>query len=87
LSVAPDRTSTATEVLYGIENAVKLFSKVVSSANTMIDVCDDYIISQSLSSHKVIEKQVLEIKAKLRYITEIKSDNSILQRIDENGSG
>jgi two-component system sensor histidine kinase VicK len=76
LSVAPDRTSTAiTEVLYGIENAVKLFSKVVSSANTMIDVCDDYVISQSLSSHKVIEKQVLEIKAKLRYITEIKSDN------------
>jgi two-component system, OmpR family, sensor histidine kinase VicK len=76
LSVSPDRTSTAiTEVLYGIENAVKLFSKVVSSANTMIDVCDDYVISQSLSSHKVIEKQVLEIKAKLRYITEIKSDN------------
>ena len=36
---------------------------------------DDYVISQSLSSHKVVEKQVLEIKAKLRYITEIKSDN------------
>jgi two-component system, OmpR family, sensor histidine kinase VicK len=76
LSVAPDRTGTPiTEVLYGIENAIKLFSKVVSSANTMIDVCDDYIISHTPASHKVIEKQVLEIKAKLRYITEIKNDN------------
>jgi two-component system, OmpR family, sensor histidine kinase VicK len=76
LSVAPDRTGTPiTEVLYGIENAIKLFSKVVSSANTMIDVCDDYIISHTLASHKVIEKQVLEIKSKLRYITEIKNDN------------
>jgi two-component system, OmpR family, sensor histidine kinase VicK len=76
LSVAPERTGTAiTEVLYGIENAVKLFSKVVSSTNTMIDVCDDYVISHTLASHKVIEKQVLEIKSKLRYITEIKNDN------------
>jgi two-component system sensor histidine kinase VicK len=76
LSVAPDRTGTPiTEVLYGIENAIKLFSKVVSSANTMIDVCDDYVISHTPASHKVIEKQVLEIKAKLRYITEIKNDN------------
>ncbi|HKG87357.1 MAG TPA: ATP-binding protein [Nitrososphaeraceae archaeon] len=76
MSVAPDRTGTAiTEVLYGIENAVKLFSKVVSSTNTMIDVCDDYVISHALASHRVIEKQVLEIKSKLRYITEIKNDN------------
>jgi two-component system, OmpR family, sensor histidine kinase VicK len=76
LSVAPNRTGTPiTQVLYGIENAVKLFSKVVSSANTMIDVCDDYVISHTLASHNVIEKQVLEIKAKLRYITEIKNDN------------
>ena len=76
MSVAPDRTDTAiTEVVYGIENTVKLFSRVVSGANTMIDVCDDYAISHSLASHKVIEKQVLEIKAKLRYITEIKIDN------------
>jgi two-component system sensor histidine kinase VicK len=76
LSVAPDRIDTSiTEVIYGIENAVKLFSKVVSNANTMIDVCDDYVISHTLASHKVIEKQVLEIKAKLRYITEIKNDN------------
>jgi two-component system sensor histidine kinase VicK len=76
LSVAPDRTGTAiTEVLYGIENAVKLFSRVISSAKTMIDICDDYVISHRLASHKVIEKQVLEIKAKLRYIIEIKSDN------------
>jgi two-component system sensor histidine kinase VicK len=76
LSVAPDRIDTSiTEVIYGIENAVKLFSKVVSNANTMIDVCDDYVISHTLASHKVIEKQILEIKAKLRYITEIKNDN------------
>jgi two-component system sensor histidine kinase VicK len=76
LSFAPDRTGTTiTEVLYGIENAVKLFSRVVSGAHTMIDVCDDYVISHTLASHKVIEKQVLEIKVKLRYISEIKNDN------------
>jgi two-component system, OmpR family, sensor histidine kinase VicK len=76
LSVAPDRIGTPiTEVIYGIENAVKLFSKVISNVNTMIDVCDDYVVSDTLASQRVIEKQVLEIKAKLRYITEIKNDN------------
>ena len=51
LSIAPDNTvTTRTEVLYGAENAIELFSRVVSGANTMIDVCDDYIISANPSS-------------------------------------
>ncbi|MGA7691932.1 MAG: ATP-binding protein, partial [Nitrososphaeraceae archaeon] len=57
------------------ENAVKLFSKVVYGANTVIDICDDDIISHTATSHKIIEKRVLEIGAKFRYITEIKKDN------------
>jgi len=76
LSDAPDRTGTAiTEVSYGIENAVKLFSRVISGADTSIDICDDDIISHTSTSHKAIERRVLEIGAKLRYITEIKKDN------------
>jgi two-component system, OmpR family, sensor histidine kinase VicK len=76
LSDASDRTGTAiTEVSYGIENAVKLFSRVISGADTSIDICDDDIISHTSTSHKAIERRVLEIGAKLRYITEIKKDN------------
>ncbi|HKG31254.1 MAG TPA: ATP-binding protein [Nitrososphaeraceae archaeon] len=76
MSDAPDRTGTAiTEVSYGIENAVKLFSRVISGADTSIDICDDDIISHTSTSHKAIERRVLEIGAKLRYITEIKKDN------------
>jgi two-component system, OmpR family, sensor histidine kinase VicK len=78
LSAEPDRTGTGTtitQVLYGVENAVKLFSKVVYGANTVIDICDDDIISNTATSHKIIEKRVLEIGAKFRYITEIKKDN------------
>jgi two-component system, OmpR family, sensor histidine kinase VicK len=76
LSAEPDRTGTAiTQVLYGVENAVKLFSRVVYGANTVIDICDDDIISNTATSHKIIEKRVLEIGAKFRYITEIKKDN------------
>jgi two-component system sensor histidine kinase VicK len=76
LSAEPDRTGTTiTQVLYGVENAVKLFSKVVYGANTIIDICDDDIISNTATSHKIIEKRVLEIGAKFRYITEIKKDN------------
>jgi two-component system sensor histidine kinase VicK len=78
LSAEPDRTGTGTtitQVLYGVENAVKLFSRVVYGANTAIDICDDDIISHTATSHKIIEKRVLEIGAKFRYITEIKKDN------------
>jgi two-component system, OmpR family, sensor histidine kinase VicK len=76
LSAEPDRTGTAiTQVLYGVENAVKLFSRVVYGANTVIDICDDDIISNTATSHKIIEKRVLEIGGKFRYITEIKKDN------------
>ncbi|MGA9296013.1 MAG: ATP-binding protein [Nitrososphaeraceae archaeon] len=78
MSAEPDRTGTGTtitQVLYGVENAVKLFSKVVYGANTVIDICDDDIISNTATSHKIIEKRVLEIGAKFRYITEIKKDN------------
>ena len=76
MSAGPDRTGTTiTQVLYGVENAVKLFSRVVYGANTVIDICDDDIISHTATSHKIIEKQVLEIGAKFRYITEIKKDN------------
>jgi two-component system, OmpR family, sensor histidine kinase VicK len=64
-----------TEVLYGVENAVRLFSRVVSGAITTIDICDDDIIPHTPASHKIIEKQVLEIGAKFRYITKIKKDN------------
>ena len=64
-----------TEVLYGVENAVRLFSRVVSGAITTIDICDDDIIPHTPTSHKVIEKRVLEIEAKFRYITKIKEDN------------
>jgi two-component system sensor histidine kinase VicK len=76
LSAEPDRTGTGTtitQVLYGVENAVKLFSRVVNGANTAVDICDDDIISHT--GHKIIEKRVLEIGAKFRYITEIKKDN------------
>ncbi|MGA7543934.1 MAG: ATP-binding protein [Nitrososphaeraceae archaeon] len=76
MSAEPDRTGTTiTQVLYGVENAVKLFSRVVYGANTVIDICDNDIISHTATSHKIIEKRVLEIGAKLRYITEIKKDN------------
>ena len=76
MSIAPDNTvTTRTEVLYGAENAIELFSRVVSGANTMIDVCDDYIISANPSSHEVIKKRVLDTKVKFRYITEIRKDN------------
>ncbi|MFZ0202368.1 MAG: ATP-binding protein [Nitrososphaeraceae archaeon] len=76
MSAEPDRTGTTiTQVLYGVENAVKLFSRVVYGANTVIDICDDDIISHTATSHKIIEKRVLEIGAKFRYITEIKKDN------------
>ena len=76
LSIAPDNTvTTRTEVIYGAENAIELFSRVVSGANTMIDVCDDYIISANPSSHEVIKKRVLNTKVKFRYITEIRKDN------------
>jgi two-component system sensor histidine kinase VicK len=64
-----------TEVLYGVENAVRLFSRVVSGAVTTIDICDDDIIPHTPTGHKVIEKRVLEIEAKFRYITKIKEDN------------
>ena len=67
--------TTITQVLYGVENAVKLFSRVIYGANTAIDICDDDIISHTATSHKIIEKRVLEIGAKFRYITEIKKDN------------
>ena len=76
MSAEPDRTGTTiTQVLYGVENAVKLFSRVVYGANTAIDICDDDIISHVATSHKIIEKRVQEIGAKFRYITEIKKDN------------
>ncbi|MFZ0345041.1 MAG: ATP-binding protein [Nitrososphaeraceae archaeon] len=76
MSAEPDRTGTTiTQVLYGVENAVKLFSRVVYGANTIIDICDDDIISNTATSHKIIEKRVLEIGAKFRYITEIKKVN------------
>jgi two-component system, OmpR family, sensor histidine kinase VicK len=78
LSAEPDRIGTGTtitQVLYGVENAVKLFSRVVYGANTAIDICDDDIISHAATSHKIIEKRVQEIGAKFRYITEIKKDN------------
>jgi two-component system sensor histidine kinase VicK len=64
-----------TQVLYGVENAVKLFSRVVHGADTVIDICDDDIISHTATSFKIIAEQVLETGAKFRYITEIKKDN------------
>jgi hypothetical protein len=76
LSSAPDNTGTArTEVLYGAENAVKLLSRVVSGANTTIDVCEDYVISSNPASHRVIKEKVLETKMNFRYLTEVRKDN------------
>jgi two-component system, OmpR family, sensor histidine kinase VicK len=76
LSAEPDRSVTSvTQVLYGVENAVKLFSRVVHGADTVIDICDDDIISHTATSFKIIAEQVLETGAKFRYITEIKKDN------------
>ena len=76
MSAEPDRSVTSvTQVLYGVENAVKLFSSVFHSADTVLDICDDGIISQTATSFKIIEERVLETGAKFRYITEIKKDN------------
>jgi two-component system, OmpR family, sensor histidine kinase VicK len=76
LSAEPDTSVTSvTQVLYGVENAVKLFSRVVHGADTVIDICDDDIISHTATSFKNIADRVLETGAKFRYITEIKKDN------------
>jgi two-component system, OmpR family, sensor histidine kinase VicK len=76
LSAKPDRTgSSITQVLYGVENAVKLFSRVVYGADIVIDICDDDIISHTANTLKIFEKRVLEAGSKIRYITEIKKDN------------
>jgi two-component system, OmpR family, sensor histidine kinase VicK len=60
LSVAPERTGTAiTEVLYGIENAVKLFSKVVSSTNTMIHgIRINFVVTDTEYTSSAIMQQV-----------------------------
>jgi two-component system sensor histidine kinase VicK len=71
----PSTVREKTEVLYGVENAVRLFSRVVSGAISTIDICDDDIIPHTPTGHKIIEKRVLEIEAKFRYITKIKEDN------------
>jgi two-component system, OmpR family, sensor histidine kinase VicK len=76
LSAKPDRTgSSITQVLYGVENAVKLFSRVVYGADIVIDICDDDIISHTANTLNIFEKRVLEAGSKIRYITEIKKDN------------
>jgi two-component system, OmpR family, sensor histidine kinase VicK len=76
LSAKPDRTgSSITQVLYGVENAVKLFSRVVYGADIVIDICDDDIISHTANTLKIFEKRVLEAGSKIRYITEIKKIN------------
>jgi two-component system, OmpR family, sensor histidine kinase VicK len=76
LSAKPDRTgSSITQVLYGVENAVKLFSRVVYGADIVIDICDDDIISHTANTLKIFETRVLEAGSKIRYITEIKKDN------------
>lgn len=76
MSAKPDRTgSSITQVLYGVENAVKLFSRVVYGAAILIDICDDDIISHTANTLKIFEKRVLEAGSKIRYITEIKKDN------------
>jgi two-component system sensor histidine kinase VicK len=75
LSNAPDNTGISrTEVLYGAENAVKLFSRVVSGANTTIDICDDYAIPSIPANHWLLKERVLA-KIRLRYITEVRNDN------------
>jgi signal transduction histidine kinase len=66
-----------TQVLYGVENAVKLFSRVIHGADTVIDICDDDIISHTATGFKIIEERILEAGAKFRYITEIKKDNIV----------
>jgi two-component system, OmpR family, sensor histidine kinase VicK len=76
LTAEPDRSVTSvTQVLYGIDNAVKLFSKVVHGADSAIDICDDDIISHTANSLKIIEERIQGAGAKFRYITEIKKDN------------
>jgi two-component system sensor histidine kinase VicK len=76
MSAEPDRSvASVTQVLYGVENAEKLFSRLVRGADTVIDICDDDIISHTAASFKIIEERVLEAGAKFRYITEIKKDN------------
>jgi two-component system, OmpR family, sensor histidine kinase VicK len=76
LTAEPDRSVTSvTQVLYGIDNAVKLFSKVVRGADSAIDICDDDIISHTANSLKIIEERIQGAGAKFRYITEIKKDN------------
>jgi two-component system, OmpR family, sensor histidine kinase VicK len=78
LSAEPDRSVTSvTQVLYGVENAVKLFSRVIHGADTVIDICDDGVISHTDTSFKAIEDRILEAGAKFRYITEIKKDNIV----------
>jgi two-component system sensor histidine kinase VicK len=78
LSAEPDRSVTSvTQVLYGVENAVKLFSRVIHGADTVIDICDDGVISHTDTSFKAIEDRILMAGAKFRYITEIKKDNIV----------
>lgn len=78
MSAEPDRSDTSvTQVLYGVENAVKLFSRVIHGAGTVIDICDDDIISHTDTSFKIIEERILEAGAKFRFITEIKKENIV----------
>jgi two-component system, OmpR family, sensor histidine kinase VicK len=73
---APDNTGIPrTEVLYGAENAEKFLSRVVSGANTMIDVCEDFVISSTPASHRVIKERILEARMNFRYLTEVRKDN------------
>ena len=75
LSSPPNNTNKArTEVLYGAENAVKLFSRVVSGANTTIDICDDHVISSIPDNHRFLKERTSAEKS-FRYITEVRNDN------------
>jgi two-component system sensor histidine kinase VicK len=76
LSAESDSVGTSkTQVLYGVENALELFSRAVRGADTTIDICDDDIISHTAAIRKIIEERVLEAGTKFRYITEVKNDN------------
>jgi light-regulated signal transduction histidine kinase (bacteriophytochrome) len=68
-----------TEVLYGVDNAVKLLTSIVSGAKTILYACvDSSALQVDIEEVESIRKTILDAKnrgVKLRYVTEITKDN------------
>ncbi len=81
-----------TEVLYGLDNAINLLTRIASDAETMLYACiDSSGLQVGMEEAKSIRKTILDAKnrgVKLRYITEITKDNilywkDLMKIIDE----